>query len=274
MAEFLPQGMAASEGVSTSFSCAWFGLVDHRIVLPFSGVSYPVLDHGSFHHFATIATNNGHDGSLNATPFLLPSHIESVTDFSHRAVHVAVKTGKSIAWRYYGTAPHHSYYNGCSAGGRQGISVASRYPDDFDGIIAGSPALDWSRFVGAPGIWASYVAANTSHEIPLPIWSTVVTPEILNQCDGLDGKVDGIITDPSVCSWNPDTLLCGPGDDGTSCLTQDQIDGLKKLYQPILGTSGEVIVSRFDPGAEGDMTLPFPMNGILPLPTAVRRPLL
>ena len=249
-----------------------FILVDHEISLLIPGVIYPSLDHGSSLNFATIGTNNGHDGLFNAAPFLLPSQIESVTDFSHRAVHVAAKIGKQIASSYYGAEPHHSYYNGCSAGGRQGISVASRYPEDFDGIVAGSPAIGWGNFIGAPGILASYVAANTSSEIPLPLWNTTITQEVLKQCDDLDGKVDGIIADPSLCSWNPDALLCGPKANGSSCLTQDQVDGLKKFYRPIVGTSGDILVSAYEPGAEGDTTLPFPMNGVMSTTTVVRRP--
>jgi len=102
-------------------------LVDHKLVLPFSGIDYPVLDHGSFSHFATIGTNGGHDGPSDSVPFLLPDHIESVTDYAYRSVHVAVGIGGQIASAYYGVLPHHSYYNGCSTGGRQGISAASRY---------------------------------------------------------------------------------------------------------------------------------------------------
>jgi len=238
------------------------------------GIGYPHLDHGSALNFATIGTNNGHDGIIDPTPFFMPSRVESVTDFSHRAVHVIAVLGKAIASTYYGTKPHHSYYNGCSAGGRQGISVASRYPEDFDGVIAGAPALDWNRFVGAPAVWATYVAANTSREIPLPLWQSLVSPEILKQCDGIDGKVDGIITDPTLCSWNPETLLCGPGDDTTTCLAQDQIDGLKKFYQPILDTEGEVLFHAFEPGAEGDIAIGFPMNGVISMFTIVRPPFL
>jgi feruloyl esterase len=173
---------------------------------------------------------------------------------------------------YYSASPHHSYYNGCSAGGRQGISVASRYPDTFDGVLIGSPALDWNRYLGANEVWASFVAANTSSAIPLPQWSTIVTPEILRQCDSLDGKVDGIIADPSLCSWDPESLLCGrPGDNVTGCLTQDQVDGLKKFYQPILGINGDVVAPAFDPGAEGDLSFQWPMNGIASILTAVGR---
>lgn len=200
----------------------------------------------------------------------MPVRVETVTDFSHRAVHTIAVLGKKIASTYYGTEPHHSYYNGCSAGGRQGISVASRYPDDFDGVIVGSPAIDWNRFLGSTVILASYVAVNTSRAIPIPLWESLITPEILKQCDGIDGKVDGIITDPSLCSWDPETLLCGPGDNATTCLTQDQVNGLEKFYQPILGTEGEVIFPAYDPGAEGDVTVGLPMNGVASILTIVR----
>lgn len=236
------------------------------------GVEYSILDHASALHFAAIETNNGHDGSFTPDPFLNPARIESLKDFSYRAVHVAALLGNQIASVYYGASPHHSYYNGCSAGGRQGISVASRHPDAFDGVLIGSPALDWNRLLGAVGVWASFVADNTSRAIPLPQWSTIVTPEVLRQCDWLDGRLDGIIADPSICSWNPETLLCtGPGgDDVTSCLSQDQVDGLKKFYRPILGNNGDVVAPAFDPGAEADLSLQFPMNGIMSIITAVR----
>ena len=125
------------------------------LVLPFQGIGYPTLDQGSALNFATISTNNGHDGNFDPLPFLMPSRVESVTDFAYRAVQVAAVLGKKIASAYYDAEPHHSYYNGCSAGGRQGFSVVSRYPDLFDGIVAGSPAVDWNRFLGAPAIWAS-----------------------------------------------------------------------------------------------------------------------
>lgn len=244
------------------------------LVLPFPGVNYPNIDQGAALNFASISTNNGHDGTFDPLPFLMPSRIESVTDFAYRAVEVAAVLGKKIAAAYYGAESHHSYYNGCSAGGRQGISVASRNPDLFDGILVGSPAIDWNRFIGAPAIWAFYVAVNTSSAIPLPLWDSVVAPEVLKQCDAIDGKVDGIINDPSLCSWNPDTLLCGPGQNTTTCLIQHQIDGLKRFYQPILGTKGELVFAAYEPGAEADISLEFPQNGIVSPATVVRRSLL
>lgn len=252
------------------------GSVSQLIVhlFPILGVGYQILDQGSALNFATIATNNGHDGSLDPTPFLLPERIESVIDFTWRSIYVAANLAKGMASTYYGTAPHHSYYNGCSAGGRQGISLASRYPNLFDGVLAGTPAIDWNKFIGAPGIWAEYVAANTSSAIEIPSWISVVTPEILKQCDGIDGLVDGIITDTSLCKWDPSTLLCAPNQNVTTCLTQDQISGLKKFYAPTYGTEGELLVPGYEPGAEADIAIPFPMNGVISALTEVRRPLL
>ena len=235
-------------------------------------MDYANLDHGSYLHFATIGTNNGHDGNFDAPAFLMPSQRESVTDFSHRSIHVAAQVGKKITSTYYGSDAHHSYYDGCSAGGRQGISAASRYPADFDGIIAGAPAIDWNDLIGASAIWASHVAFKTCSYIPTNVWETVVTPEILKQCDALDGLVDGIIANPDDCKFDPTTLLCTDKDamDPSKCLIQAQVDGLKEFFQPIYDSDGDIIYSRLDPGAEGDMSYGFGMSGVTSPLTEVR----
>ena len=195
----------------------------------------------------------------------MPHRIESVIDFSHRSIHATAQIGKRIATFYYHSEPHHSYYDGCSAGGRQGISIASRYPDEFDGIIAGAPAIDWENLLGAPTIWASRVAVNTSSYISKDIWETVVTPEVLKQCDGLDGRVDGMIADPDACQFDPTTLLCTrkAAGDPSGCLIQAQVDGLKKFYEPIYGSDGNLLFARFDPGAQGDMLYGLSMSGTI-----------
>lgn len=95
-------------------------------------------------------------------------HDESLEDLSYRAVHVSALLGNKIVPVYHGASPHHPYWNGCSDGGRQGIAVACRYPDVFDGVLVGSPVVDWNRLVGAIGIWASFVTANTPSVIILP----------------------------------------------------------------------------------------------------------
>ena len=239
------------------------------------GVDYPNLDQGSYLHFATIGTNNGHNGSFNRPAFPMPAKNQSITDFSHRSIHVASQVGKNITSIYYGSDPHHSYYNGCSAGGRQGISAAYHYPDDFDGVVAGAPGIDWNNLLGSSAIWASHVAFGTCGYIPRNVWETVVAPEVLQQCDALDGRVDGIIANPDVCRFSPTALLCTEEDakdpSKSKCLTQAQVDGLKEFYKPIYDFQGDLLFSRFDPGAEGDWETGFGlgMSGGMPPPTPV-----
>ena len=202
----------------------------------------------------------------------MPHKVESIVDFSHRSVHAAAQVGKRIAAFYYRSEPHHSYFSGCSAGGRQGMSIASRYPDDFDGIIAGAPAFDWNNLLGAPTIWASHVAAKTSSYIPKDVWETVVAPEILKQCDWLDGRIDGIIANPDACQFDPTTLLCAQktASDRFGCLIHAQVDGLKEFYKPIYGSDGDLLFARFDPGAEDDMLYGLGMSGAISPMTEVR----
>ena len=197
---------------------------------------------------------------------------QTVTDFSHRSIHVAAQVGKNITSIYYGSNPHHSYYDGCSAGGRQGISAAYHYPDDFDGVIAGAPAIDWNDLLGSSAIWASHVAFKNCSFIPTNVWEATVTPEILRQCDALDGRVDGMIADPNVCNFDPTTLLCTDKDiaNPAGCLIQPQVDGLKEFYKPIYRSNGDILFSRFDPGAEADMSYGFGMSGVMSPLTEVR----
>ena len=264
-------GMAGSEGVSSCIDLCCSQLI---ILPPISaGVDHLNLDQGSYHHFAAIGTNCGWKGPGDEHSFLMPNGTETVTDFSHRSIHAAAQTGKQITSVYYKSPPHHSYYNGCSAGGRQGISAAYHYPDDFDGVIAGAPGIDWNNLLGSSAIWASHVANGTSSSIPLEVWKTTVKQEVLRQCDMLDGKRDDIIANPDDCDFDPTTLLCTDEDasDPSKCLTQRQVDGLTGFYKPILDSDKKVLFSRFDPGAEGaDDTMGYTLNGTAPPTTEVR----
>ena len=142
MAEFLPEGLPVSESVSSFISVGSRDSTStDRKFVQFPGTPYPTLDEGAFLNFATIATNGGHDGNFDPTPFILPAGIESLTDFAHRAVRLSVKIGKQIASGHYGAAPHRSYYSGCSAGGRQGIAVASSTPRTLTALSPGFPPL-------------------------------------------------------------------------------------------------------------------------------------
>ncbi|KIJ49214.1 hypothetical protein M422DRAFT_28181 [Sphaerobolus stellatus SS14] len=226
-------------------------------------IDYMNLDYGSLQHFATIGSDNGHDGSGGA-PFL--NQPEVINDFAFRAVHVEAVLGKQITQTYYDATAKKSYYLGCSTGGRQGIQSALLFPDDFDGIVAGAPAVDFNHLLGWSAILSRYIGAPDALDgpnfIPYNLWP-VISAEILRQCDGLDGVEDGIITEPDQCDFRPESLLCSLKM-GEVCLTATQVQNLKKIYRPLFGRAGDLIYPRFDPGAEGVAGFIGLMNDSLP----------
>ncbi|KIJ49733.1 hypothetical protein M422DRAFT_74475 [Sphaerobolus stellatus SS14] len=214
-------------------------------------IDYIDLDYGTSLHFATIGSDNGHDGD-NGVAFL--NQPEVINDFAWRALHVEAVIGKQIVQTYYNTKPQKSYYLGCSTGGRQGIQSAARFPDDFDGIVAGAPAIDFNHLEGWSAMLSRYVgapdASSSPNFISSDLWS-VISTEILRQCDDLDGVEDGIITEPDQCDFRPESLLCS-SKTAKLCLTAAQVQTLRQVYQPLFGTKGQLIYPRFDPGAEAN----------------------
>jgi feruloyl esterase len=196
-----------------------------------------------------------------------------LNDFSFRAIHVEAVVGKQIVEGYYGRPHTKSYYLGCSTGGRQGTQAALKYPEDFDGIIAGAPATNFNNLIHWVGMLSRYLgspnAPSSPSFIPPESWKTI-TREVLKQCDYLDGVSDGIISEPDACDFRPEALLC-PGD-GTSakgCLTLPQVQALRKIYSPLYGPDGELVYPRFDPGAESMPLISFSLSGDFPPYTEV-----
>jgi hypothetical protein len=199
--------------------------------------------------YASASTDTGHTaapGGPSATWAL--GHPEKITDFGYRAIHLMTQVAKSLVAAYYGNAPQHSYFSSCSNGGRQALMEAQRYPEDYDGIIAGAPANYWTHLL-AGSIWntqalavdpASYISAKK-----LPAIASAVN----DACDKLDGLADGILNDPRQCHFDPNVLLCKEGD-ADSCLTSPQITALKKVYEGAHDSHGKLIYPGFLPGAE------------------------
>ena len=201
------------------------------------------------HGYASASTDTGHAATgagPDATWAL--NHPEKITDFGYRAIHLMTQIAKSLVAAYYGSNPQRSYFSACSNGGRQALMEAQRYPEDYDGIIAGAPANYWTHLLSA-GIWntqslaldpASYISASK-----LP----AIAGAVNDACDKLDGVADGILNDPRQCHFDPNVLLCKAGD-ADSCLTSPQITALKKLYEGAHDSHGKLIHPGFLPGAE------------------------
>jgi len=136
---------------------------------------------------------------------------------------------KAVVNAFYGSAPKYSYWNGCSAGGRQALKEAQMFPGDFDGIIAGAPGLDWS---GRSAQAVKVAQALQKEEARLtPAKQQVLHAAVLQACDALDGTKDGLIENPVACKFDPKVVECPTGD-GPGCLTSAQVATARLLYAP------------------------------------------
>lgn len=208
-------------------------------------IEYAAMEIGLSMGYATASTDTGHDTSADPMGALDASFAynnpEAETDYCYRAVHETAVTAKEIIEAYYGELPSYSYFVGCSTGGRQGLMEALRFPTDFDGIVAGSPALDFSG-VQMWGIWNAQALLGDGN-IPaesLPILADAV----YEKCDGVDGLVDGLIDDPRNCTFDPATDL-PPGS-----FTPAQVEALEQIYGGVKNSEGELIYPRAPLGAE------------------------
>jgi feruloyl esterase len=166
-------------------------------------------------------------------------------------MHTGVVVGKQVTADFYGKAHDKSYYLGCSTGGRQGFKAAQDFPDDFDGIISGAPAISFTNLTSWSGHFFTITGfANSSTFVTMPQWVTV-HQDVLKQCDHLDGHVDGIIEDPRICQYDPSGLACPEGTtNSTSCLTAEQVNTVKAVFSPLLNDDGDLVYPRFQPGPE------------------------
>ena len=130
-------------------------------------------------------------------------HPEKVADFGHRGIHEMTRVAKLLVQSFYGSAPKHSYFAGCSDGGREALMEAQRYPTDYDGILAGAPANNWVPLLSMAVTDTQALTVDPASFIPqskIP----VIASAVLAKCDELDGVRDGILNDPRQCHFDPD----------------------------------------------------------------------
>jgi feruloyl esterase len=182
--------------------------------------------------YASAGTDTGHKGGITDASWAL-NNLERRVNFGYLAVHRTADVAKAIIASYYGSESTRNYFSGCSRGGGQGVMEAVRYPDDFDGIVAGAPALDW------PGIGAQFIKdAQAAFPDPRNLTTPMFTPDtlkmvgakILDACDAIDGVKDGVMEDPRRCTF----------DIGTLPLTDAQKTALKKIYGATTNRDGVI----------------------------------
>ncbi|HSR05533.1 MAG TPA: tannase/feruloyl esterase family alpha/beta hydrolase, partial [Bryobacteraceae bacterium] len=197
--------------------------------------------------YATASTDTGHQGNGQDASFAL-GHPEKITDFSYRAVHEMTVKAKAMIMSYYGRAPRLSYWNGCSTGGRQGLMEAQKYPEEFDGIIAGAPA-NYQTHLHAWSVAMGVAALKDKASNLSPANLRMIHQAVLATCDAADGVKDGLLNDPRRCHFDPSTLRCATST-SENCLTAPQVEAVKKMYTPVKTQSGTLIFPTFEPGSE------------------------
>ncbi|MGE3707738.1 MAG: tannase/feruloyl esterase family alpha/beta hydrolase [Vicinamibacterales bacterium] len=175
--------------------------------------------------YAAASTDTGHVGGTAA---FAVGHPEKLVDFAHRAVHEMAVQAKAVASTFYGSAPKYSYFVGCSNGGRQGFKSAQQYPGDFDGIVSGAPAFQWSSTMAASVAIAQTTMSDEANRLPADKLK-VLHQAVIGACDAKDGVTDGVIENPNACTFDPRVLECKSGD-GPACLTAAQVKAAAMIY--------------------------------------------
>ncbi|KAK9417782.1 putative DNA polymerase V [Seiridium unicorne] len=210
-------------------------------------IKYEDIAYAVANGFAAVGTNNGHNGTYGDAFY----HNEDVvTDFAWRSLHTSAGVSKNLTAEFYGSSLGKSYYLGCSLGGRQGIEAAEMFPEDFDGIVAGAPAVDFNNLYSWRASFFPLTGASSDYNfISAYTWNTTIHDEVLRQCDDIDGVKDGIIEDPLLCHFEPQALLC-QANSTTNCLNPTQVDIVEKVYSDYLWPNGSVVFPGMQPGSE------------------------
>ena len=211
----------------------------------FAGViSYGAMAAALNRGYATASTDTGHSTQGGAWA---QGHPELIVDFAYRAIHETTVKAKSIVEAFYGNGPRLSYFVGCSTGGRQGLMEAQRFPNDFNGVVAGAPANNWTHLMVGT-LWMA-----TAAERETASWSRdkfeVLNQHALKACDAKDGVTDGLIENPPACKFDPQVAQCTSNTEG--CLTPAQVRAAKRIYSPAVNPKTKAeIFPGMAPGSE------------------------
>jgi feruloyl esterase len=186
--------------------------------------------------FAVAQTDTGHS-ALKEPEGTFAVDRQKLLDWAFRSLHVTAEAGKMLARAYYAAAPAKSYFEGCSTGGRQGLILAQRFPNDFDGIVVGAPVLNWTGSMMSAVRSTQTLKANPITSAKLPL----LAEKIYAKCDAVDGVKDGLIEDPRRCDFKPsrDLPRC-QGAEQPDCFTAGQIAAVETLASDVMSNGTRV----------------------------------
>ena len=196
--------------------------------------------------YASGSTDTGHTGG--SASFAL-GHPEKLVDFGYRSVHGMTVAAKALIAAFYGEGPKLAYFEGCSSGGRQALMEAQRFPEDYDGIVAGATTNNWTPMMFGR-IWVAQATLSDPASYIPPAKYPVIHKAALAACDAMDGVKDGVLEDPRACKFDPAVLACKAGD-AADCLTKAQVTAAKRIYTPATDPrTGEQIFPPMERGSE------------------------
>ena len=199
-------------------------------------------------NFAVGAENTGHVGTDGLWAYHnRPAEI----DWGYRSPHVVSIAAKALIKVFYGKSPAYSYFQGCSTGGRQALSEAQRFPHDFDGIIAGDPANRQNYLAPIAQGWVEPVNRDRRGNLILPKDKLPLLHDaVLSKCDALDGREDGVLDNPSRCTFDPGSLRCRRGEERSGCLTSAQVRVVRDFYSGPRNSHGRILMRGLPLGSE------------------------
>jgi feruloyl esterase len=198
---------------------------------------------------ATASTDDGHESDNAFSGRWAVDHPEKLIDYGYRAVHLTALAGKAIVQAYYGLRARHTYFTGCSDGGRESLMEAQRYPQDFEGYLVGAPGIDIpNNEVGHVHVWQRLHALGPDGQLTAAQLQAL-SARVLERCDAVDGLKDGQLRDPRECPFKATEAMCRGSSDG-SCLTAAQAAAVQSIYD---GARDPVTGEQLTPGDFGTM---------------------
>lgn len=196
--------------------------------------------------YTTASTDTGHKANGTDAQWAL-GHPEKILDYGYRGIHETADKAKAVIRGFYAAPAKYAYFTSCSNGGRQALMEAQRFPADYDGIIAGAPAANFTHTAALFG--SDLLAIGDRSTFVPPAKFAAIEAAVVAACDARDGVKDGIVAEPTTCAFDPAGLLCREAE-SDSCLTSPQIATLKKLYSGLSTAKGQQIFPGFVPGGE------------------------
>lgn len=189
--------------------------------------------------YAAAATDTGHEGGSGSFALGANGRLDwqQIRNFAYLGIHDMTVVGKALTTAFYGRPPRYSYFAGSSTGGRQGLTEAQRYPEDYDGIISGCPAINWHRFLAAD-LWPQVVMLDAGNFVPQAKLDAATAAAVAAH-DRADGVADGVIDDPFKCNWDPRALVGTRIGDAT--FTAADADVIRQIWEGPRGHDGRFL---------------------------------